>query len=888
MLAPEQSTLQIAINYIRRDWRVVPIPLGTKAPKINGWTSLHITEDQAPQYFDRDCNIGVILGQSSGGLADDDIDCPEANSLADKILPATPSIFGRKSKPGSHRVFRVAGKVPTIKFLDPVSGKMIHEIRGDGSQTVFPGSTHPSGETIEWSIDGEPAAIKVEELVRAGARLAAHVLGQRYCEGVVAGDDAGLRRALDNLANPAIVERILLWLDDPLATATASFSPTRRTNPPNKPATMDLGPLPPHLQGLEIRALNFDHFNPKFWAEPILAGCAQMHRLRDDAANQGRDAWWHSLGLLAFCEGGDAIAHELSSKHSKYTFEETQRELDGWRRKADGATRCETFNRKSPGVCGKCPHWGKIKSPVSLGIDAPAAVVTTSLSVQPAPFGVLKPPALDDQQRDSTLQPAQKQKELGPKEKLIRIGSTAELWHDKDRVAFATITAQGHSENYAVRSQAFRDWLLDAYGTLHRFTVDAESYPFAPGEQQIKDAINTLAAKARSGAEYQPAVRVAEQGKRIYIDLGTPDWSAVEVSSDGWRTVPTPPVRFLRPAGLLPLPVPTGGGDIREFKSFLNVTDNDFVLIVAWLLGTLRPTGPYPILIINGEQGSGKSMLCRVLRQLSDPNTAALRSYPRDERDLALAAKNGWVLALDNLSGLKNDLSDILCRIATGAAFGTRRLYSDDEEILIEVCRPILLNGIPPLASRADLANRSIVLSLPTMPESERRSEQEFWLAFDEAAPRLLGALLDGVSGALRNLHSVDLRTRMMDFANWAEAGWRAFGLQSGAFEDIYAQNGAQAGEDALDADPLALTVLRLIESKPEWTGTATDLLSALMPYAPLAERDRYWPKDASRLRGNLNRLSPLLRQRGFEIEFSRSANAARSRHISFRKIDKK
>jgi hypothetical protein len=448
------------------------------------------------------------------------------------------------------------------------------------------------------------------------------------------------------------------------------------------------------------------------------------------------------------------------------------------------------------------------------------AAVKTDLLVRAAPFGDFKPPTLEDQQRGFSPQLTPKQKELGPKEKLIQIGSTAELWHDKDRVAFATITAQGHCENYAVRSQAFRDWLLDQYGIRHRFTVDAESYPFAPGEQQIKDAINTLAAKARSGAEYQPAVRASEEGQRIYIDLGTHDWSAVEVSSDGWRVVPTPPVRFLRPAGLLPLPIPTIGGDIRELRRFLNVTNNDFVLIVAWLLAALRPAGPYPILIVNGEHGSGKSMLCRLLRRLADPNTAALRSYPRDERDLALAAKNGWVLALDNLSGLKGDLSDMLCRIATKAAFGTRRLYSDDEEILIEVWRPILLNGIPPLAARADLASRSIVLSLPAMSESERRSEQDFWLAFEEAAPRLLGALLGGVSGALRNLHSVNVRTRMMDFANWAEAGWRAFGLQPGAFEEIYAQNGAQAGEDALDADPLALSILRLTESRPEWTGT--------------------------------------------------------------------
>jgi hypothetical protein len=181
-------------------------------------------------------------------------------------------------------------------------------------------------------------------------------------------------------------------------------------------------------------------------------------------------------------------------------------------------------------------------------------------------------------------------------------------------------------------------------------------------------------------------------------------------------------------------------------------------------------------LIVNGEQGAGKSILSRLLRRLVDPNGAELRADPRNERDLLLAAKNGWVVALDNLSYVRNDLSDEICRIATKGAFATRSLYTNDEEFLLEVCRPVLLNGIPPLASRADLADRSIVLTLPTMPDSRRQSEQSFWSDFGEAAPRLFGALLDGVSGALRNGSSINLQRspRMIDFAKWAGAGCRA------------------------------------------------------------------------------------------------------------------
>ena len=118
---------------------------------------------------------------------------------------------------------------------------------------------------------------------------------------------------------------------------------------------------------------------------------------------------------------------------------------------------------------------------------------------------------------------------------------------------------------------------------------------------------------------------------------------------------------------------------------------------MGWLLGALRPTGPFPILVINGEQGSGKSTLARVMRMLVDPNTLPIRSKPRGEQDLYIAANNGWVISLDNLSSVNDWLSDCLCRLATGGGFSTRKLYSDDDEILINVTCPIVINGIPDL-----------------------------------------------------------------------------------------------------------------------------------------------------------------------------------------------
>ena len=134
---------------------------------------------------------------------------------------------------------------------------------------------------------------------------------------------------------------------------------------------------------------------------------------------------------------------------------------------------------------------------------------------------------------------------------------------------------------------------------------------------------------------------------------------------------------------MLPLPMPERGGSIEALRPFLTLSnENDFVLVVAWLLAALRPTGPYPLLAISGEQGSAKTVLSKLLRSLVDPNVAPVRAFPREERELMIAANNGHLLAFDNLSGLPGWLSDAFCRLASGGSFALRRLYTDDEEVL--------------------------------------------------------------------------------------------------------------------------------------------------------------------------------------------------------------
>ncbi|TCP39084.1 hypothetical protein [Rhodovulum marinum] len=180
--------------------------------------------------------------------------------------------------------------------------------------------------------------------------------------------------------------------------------------------------------------------------------------------------------------------------------------------------------------------------------------------------------------------------------------------------------------------------------------------------------------------------------------------------------------RFKRAPSMAALPVPiAGSGDLDALRAFVNVgTDRDFRLMVSWLLGCLRPSGPYPLLILTGEQGSAKSTTSKVLRALVDPSTLETRSFPGDERGLVIAAQGAHVLVFDNLSRIKPSMADALCRLATGGGFATRKLHSDADEVLVDATRPCILNGIPDLSERADLADRAIALTLPTISERHR------------------------------------------------------------------------------------------------------------------------------------------------------------------------
>ncbi|WBV44020.1 hypothetical protein [Pseudoroseomonas cervicalis] len=461
------------------------------------------------------------------------------------------------------------------------------------------------------------------------------------------------------------------------------------------------------------------------------------------------------------------------------------------------------------------------------------------------------------------------------------------FWRDERGDVFATVEQSGRIERYPVRSRDFRNLTRLVFGDA--YPVQVPGRPDRPGslpDQALNEVVASFEALGLRAPVRSPRPRVCRDGEgAIWIDLAGADWSLVKVTGDGWGLVAAADVPLIRPSGLMPLPAPEridAAAGLAQLAGLLNLRPGkdgapsaDLMLVVAWLIGCLHPVGPCPILSLDGEQGSGKSTTARMLRRLVDANAAENRAAPREERDLLLAARNSRVLSLDNLSSLSAEMADSLCRISTGGGFGERALFTNNEENVIFVQNPILLNGINSLLSRGDLADRAISINLPEIPDDKRKPEEQIWSEFEAARPGLLGLLLDGLSCALRRLPGLQLERspRMADFAKLAVAAAPAFGWGASEMLAALEANRAAASVGVVEDDGVAAAVQALVEEQGRWTGTATELLAVVNEKTPLArQRQRGWPTDGTRLGHKLRRVAPALRRVGVEVVLPTSA----------------
>jgi hypothetical protein len=413
------------------------------------------------------------------------------------------------------------------------------------------------------------------------------------------------------------------------------------------------------------------------------------------------------------------------------------------------------------------------------------------------------------------------------------------------------------------------------YSWLRRLMWEEEGRSVS-GEY-LKMAAGTLSAHAEFSGELRELyTRAAWYEGVLYYELRP--GKVVRVGPGGWTFEANSPVLFRHYMNLKALPDPEAGGSLDVLDGLINLkSERDRRLFKAYLVTLPLEHVGRPIFNASGAMGSGKTTIQRLIKRLLDPTAPETVRF--DPRDFLQKAMHAYIVMLDNQNTIPEWASDTLCRLVTGEADSKRRLYTDDEDFIIELRRAALWNGINVPTDRGDVLDRSLVVELERIPDGVRKTEEQIWELFAKEHPRLLGALFDMLSQAIALKPSIKLsrRPRLADWGEYAAAvyevmGWGAEQFLSDWDEIVKVQN-----RSTLDGSPVAQAIIKFMEDRESFEGSSTELHKKLEAVAEdigvSVIRDKAWPKSARWLWRRILEVVPLLV--GVGIEASRERDEA-------------
>lgn len=453
------------------------------------------------------------------------------------------------------------------------------------------------------------------------------------------------------------------------------------------------------------------------------------------------------------------------------------------------------------------------------------------------------------------------------------------LFRDQNNIAYARISVGKKSVNLPVNSSEFHGQLRNRI-FIHFKEVVTDS--------QVKEIAATLATKATYG-EKQHALynRVAQLNGKFYYNLQNDDGEVVEVSKEGWEVVSGDKVPFLFKEGAGKSQVtPKRGGNLEQLLSVINIKNKDEqMLLLSTLPVRLIRDIDQAIAYIFGPAGSAKTTLLRMIKDLLDPSTGGVSLPVRKIDNLLTLLNQTWVFANDNISKIKDELSDVLCVVATGGEEARRTLYKDIDVTVLSVKNPVYITGVNVEATKSDLMSRIMLFKTETVPRDEVRSGSEIWHEFEAMKPELLGALFDTLVKAMQIKDTLNHQSsfRMNDFALWGAACAEVLGYGATAFEDALEQASKNRAYDAIYSSSAGRALLNYLDEKYEFKGTMTDLLKALKDSR--TTNDMEWHEtvatNPAALSKKLRELENSLSAVGVTVDFLQRSGSERLIHIT-------
>lgn len=446
-------------------------------------------------------------------------------------------------------------------------------------------------------------------------------------------------------------------------------------------------------------------------------------------------------------------------------------------------------------------------------------------------------------------------------------------------------------------------FFLDQFGTPHATYQTKNGVQIFPVRSEEMRALASIVSKNRSaidafltcseglahraGIRHRLETRFVTNGTGIYVDLCDSDWKAIKIDTDGWHVVDTPPIIFRRYQHMKPLIVEPGTkADLDAFIILLNMSSQkDILLYSGYLAALFVPDIDHPILMPVGPQGSAKTTLTVATRLIADPSELTTMNLVDDEAQLPQLLMHHYIPAFDNCGYISQEISDVLCRACTGAGFTKRKLYTDDDDVVYTLRRPILINGIAPPSMSPDFIDRSILISLDRIEDKYRQEKKIIEQKRDDLLPKVRGYLLGVVSDALRRgpTPATTGLPRLADFSRIADSCCVAMGYEPGVFIKTYMEANKEIAEQAIESDPIISVLMEFLVTCPnkDFVGTASELFRTLEARAGQMIKTKQWPSSPNRLSEALcGRLKPGMQQIGYSVFRKKETGGVRHLHI--------
>lgn len=449
----------------------------------------------------------------------------------------------------------------------------------------------------------------------------------------------------------------------------------------------------------------------------------------------------------------------------------------------------------------------------------------------------------------------------------------ATFFHDTTDTGYAAVESGERREILKINSKRFKQWISHQFWQAEGDNLRGEDH---------NTVISNLSGRAVfDGQRIELHNRVARHDGAVWYDLADKQNRAVRIDEDGW-TVTTPPILFRRYEHQQAQVHPAeGDADLDALFDILNpcLDEDQRLLFKVQLIANFIPGFPHPIICPHGPQGSAKTFMCKVMRELIDPSELETLQYTTNMAELTQKVSHHWFVPFDNITNLPQKVSDFFCRAVTGQGFSKRELYTDDADIIYSFQRPIGLNGINTVPQKADLLDRTILYELERIPKEDRKTEDTLVRRLEEMKPAVLADVFDTISEAMRIKDDVELdwKPRMADFAEWGEAIARALGHADNEFLRAYQENIDSGNVEAIEAHILGEAVLAMMDERTEWKDTASATLEELNRVAEeksINTNQKAWPGGPQWVWRRLQEIKPNLEEVGLHVSKQREGDA--------------